>query len=197
MSTHSLKGSSGIHSIGATGHGFCFDNETPRHDALLHEHRIGNRLVTNSEYREFIKDGGYKECDLWLSDGWATINTEGWDRPLYWSEDLESEFTLGGQREIEDNAPVCHVEPSTRRMRSHDGPAHGCPPSSSGSVPLRMSQSMATCLKQAFCILCPAPTGSSSVTYGNGRHRHTRPTRASCPSKARWVNTTVSSCVTR
>ena len=76
---------------------------------MLHEHRIGNRLVTNSEYREFIKDGGYKECDLWLSDGWATINTEGWDRPLYWSEDLESEFTLGGQREIDDNAPVCHV----------------------------------------------------------------------------------------
>jgi ergothioneine biosynthesis protein EgtB len=104
-----FDGESGIHAIGAEGTGFCFDNETPRHDALLHEHKIGNRLVTNGEYREFIRDGGYTQCELWLSDGWATINTEGWNRPLYWSEDLESEFTLGGLREIDDNAPVCHV----------------------------------------------------------------------------------------
>ena len=78
--------------------GFCFDNELPRHDALLHEHRIGDRLVTNGEYREFIKDGGYADSNLWLSDGWAVINERGWNRPLYWSEDLESEFTLGGLR---------------------------------------------------------------------------------------------------
>ena len=104
-----VDGVSGIHAIGAEARGFCFDNETPRHDALLHEHRIGNRLVTNGEYREFIKEGGYGNCELWLSDGWATVNTEGWNRPRYWSEDLASEFTLGGLRDIDDNAPVCHV----------------------------------------------------------------------------------------
>lgn len=104
-----VAGATGAHPVGAEGEGFCFDNETPRHDALLHEHRIGSRLITNGEYREFIRDGGYAECELWLSDGWATISTEGWNRPLYWNEDLESEFTLGGPREIDDNAPVCHV----------------------------------------------------------------------------------------
>jgi ergothioneine biosynthesis protein EgtB len=103
------KGRVGIHRIGATDGGFCFDNETPRHEALLHEHRIGSRLVTNGEFREFVTDGGYAESTLWLSDGWATVNTEGWDRPLYWSEDLGSEFTLGGVREIDDAAPVTHV----------------------------------------------------------------------------------------
>ena len=41
--------SGGIQQIGATGDGFCFDNETPRHDALLHDHRIAERLVTNGE----------------------------------------------------------------------------------------------------------------------------------------------------
>ena len=102
-------GASGIHAIGATGDGFFFDNETPRHDALLHEHRIGTRLVTNGEFREFVTGGGYTDPTLWLSDGWAVVNQEGWDRPLYWGEDLASEFTLGGVRDIDDNAPVTHV----------------------------------------------------------------------------------------
>lgn len=102
-------GQSGIHSIGATGDGFAFDNETPRHDSLLHGHQIGNRLVTNGEYREFIREGGYDSADLWLSDGWATINERAWRRPLYWDESLAWEFTLGGDQEIVDDAPVCHV----------------------------------------------------------------------------------------
>jgi len=103
------KGVSGIRRVGAKGEGFRFDNETPRHDALLHEHRIGTRLVTNGEFREFVTGGGYADSTLWLSDGWAVVNQEGWNRPLYWSGDLASEFTLGGVREIDDNAPVTHV----------------------------------------------------------------------------------------
>ncbi len=101
--------SSGITKIGHDGAGFSFDNETPRHEALLHPHRIGNRLITNGEYRDFIRDGAYGKCDLWLSDGWATIQQQGWDRPLYWSEDHEAEFTLGGLRDLDLNAPVTHV----------------------------------------------------------------------------------------
>lgn len=104
-----LPGASGIHEAGATGDGFAFDNETPRHKTLLHSHAIGSRLVTNGEYREFIRDGGYRTCELWLSDGWAIVNEQDWRQPLYWSENLEQEFTLGGDAEIDDNAPVCHV----------------------------------------------------------------------------------------
>jgi ergothioneine biosynthesis protein EgtB len=103
------KGTSGVHRVGASGDGFSFDNETPCHDALLHPHRIGSRLVTNGEFRQFIDDGGYEDSNLWLSDGWATVNERGWNRPLYWSEDRQSEFTLGGQRDIDPHAPVCHV----------------------------------------------------------------------------------------
>jgi ergothioneine biosynthesis protein EgtB len=103
------SGPTGIHAVGSAADGFCFDNELPRHDALLHEHRIGSRLVTNGEFRQFMTDGGYTNPALWLSDGWAVINERGWTRPLYWAEDLESEFTLGGQRDIDEHSPVCHV----------------------------------------------------------------------------------------
>ena len=104
-----MRGASGTRQAGATGLDFAFDNETPRHDTLLHEHRIGARLVTNAEFREFVTDGGYADPTLWLSDGWAVNNERGWNRPLYWSEDLQSEFTLGGQRDMDAYAPVSHV----------------------------------------------------------------------------------------
>ena len=102
-------GQSGIRKVGASGLGFRFDNELPRHDTLLHAHRIGDRLVTNGEFHNFVTDGGYQDSNLWLSDGWAIVNERGWDRPLYWSEDFETEFTLAGVRTLDRNAPVSHV----------------------------------------------------------------------------------------
>ena len=88
---------------------FCFDNETPRHASLLQPHQIADQLVTNADYRRFVEDGGYRDAMLWLSDGWATVTEECWCRPLYWSEDLEQEFTLGGMRDIDPAAPVSHL----------------------------------------------------------------------------------------
>ena len=104
-----VPGPAGIVRAGFEGDGFFFDNETPRHETLLYPHRIASRLVTNGEFREFIRDGGYEQCPLWLADGWGTVQSEGWHRPLYWSEDLDSEFTLGGEREIDADAPVAHL----------------------------------------------------------------------------------------
>ncbi|MBT8078556.1 MAG: ergothioneine biosynthesis protein EgtB [Gammaproteobacteria bacterium] len=104
-----IAGQAGLREIGAQGGGFCFDNETPRHRTLVNPHSIGSRLITCGEYREFIRAGGYEKSELWLSDGWAAVRERGWNRPLYWAEDLESEFTLGGQRDIDDGAPVAHV----------------------------------------------------------------------------------------
>ncbi|MBT8062150.1 MAG: ergothioneine biosynthesis protein EgtB [Gammaproteobacteria bacterium] len=103
------EGRSGIQQVGAVGDAFCFDNERPRHGALLHPHALSTRLVSNSEYLDFIREGGYRDSALWLSDGWALIQQNDWDRPLYWSESLDSEFTLAGRRELDPAAPVVHV----------------------------------------------------------------------------------------
>ncbi len=101
--------SGGVVEMGASGGGFCFDNETPRHRVLIEDHALASRLVTNAEYREFIRSAGYRTPSLWLADGWAQIRERGWDRPGCWSSDLGREFTLGGWREIDEAAPVSHV----------------------------------------------------------------------------------------
>jgi len=106
---HFLSGREGIMQIGAPDEGFAYDNERPRHAELLHPHRIAQRPVNNAEFREFIRDGGYRTPTLWMSEGWDVVQREGWNRPLYWAEDLESGFTLGGVRALDPHAPVTHV----------------------------------------------------------------------------------------
>jgi ergothioneine biosynthesis protein EgtB len=104
-----VEGRDGIVEIGHRGESFAFDNETPRHRALLQPHALANRLVTNAEYQAFVREGGYREPGLWLSDGWATLQREAWQHPIYWQDDLSSEFTLAGVRAIDPHEPVCHL----------------------------------------------------------------------------------------
>jgi len=101
----------GIYKIGHSGTGFAFDNEAPRHEVLLRRFKFGSRLVTNSEFLEFMNDGGYRRPELWLSDGWDAICSQGWHSPLYWEDDDGRwfEFTLAGMEELDPNGPVCHV----------------------------------------------------------------------------------------
>jgi ergothioneine biosynthesis protein EgtB len=99
----------GLVEVGHAGDGFVFDNEGPRHKAWLEPYAMADRPVTNKEYGEFIADGGYRHPELWLSDGWACVKAEGWQRPLYWHADGEREFTVAGWRDIEPAAPVCHL----------------------------------------------------------------------------------------
>ena len=109
MSHRYIDRRGGRFAIGYEGREFCFDNETPRHDVLVRDYSIGNRLITNSEFRAFIDDGAYEEPRLWMADGWSLLERTRWNRPMYWSEDLESEFTLGGWQPLDPAAPVCHV----------------------------------------------------------------------------------------
>jgi len=106
----------GIVSIGHRGDGFSFDNfsfdnEGPRHDVLVHPHRLADRLVTNGEWLEFMADGAYADAGIWLSDGWHTVRSQGWDAPLYWSRTADgwAIHTLGGSRPIDPSEPVVHV----------------------------------------------------------------------------------------
>jgi len=101
----------GVFSFGAEGTAFQFDNEGPRHEALLTPFALADRPVTNGEYAAFIRDGGYRTPSLWLSDGWARVNAEAWQAPLYWHErdGMWREFTLHGEVAPRPDAPVAHL----------------------------------------------------------------------------------------
>jgi len=103
----------GVREIGHAGGDFAFDNEHPRHRQYLEDWELASRPVTAGEYLEFVRDGGYRRPELWLSDGWAWISESGAHAPLYWthSEDDGSwwTLTLGGEREVSPEEPVTHV----------------------------------------------------------------------------------------
>ncbi|HXW34839.1 MAG TPA: ergothioneine biosynthesis protein EgtB [Acidimicrobiales bacterium] len=101
----------GLVEVGYTGDGFAFDNESPRHTVFLDPFNVAGNMVTCGDWIEFIDDGGYKRPELWLSDGWATVQADDWDAPLYWW-DAGGEwqiFTLLGARAVAEDEPVCHV----------------------------------------------------------------------------------------
>jgi ergothioneine biosynthesis protein EgtB len=102
---------SGIHAVGHDGDGYCFDNETPCHDELIPDVRIARHLVTNGEWLEFIAAGGYGTPALWLSDGWTTVQAEGWLAPGYWRQQDGGwhAMTLGGLQPVDPAIPVTHI----------------------------------------------------------------------------------------
>ena len=102
-----LEHPGGIARIGHEGDAFAFDNEGPPHRVLLEPFALADRLVTNAEWQAFIADGGYRTAALWLSDGWAWVQAEQIDAPLYWRDD--EHFTLAGWRPRTPNAPVTHI----------------------------------------------------------------------------------------
>lgn len=97
--------------IGADAGGFSFDNESPRHPVQLRPFEIANRLVTCEEFAAFIADGGYSRAGLWLSDGWALVQAQGWRQPAYWRNSAEAwqVFSLAGERPLDPNAPVMQL----------------------------------------------------------------------------------------
>jgi ergothioneine biosynthesis protein EgtB len=95
--------------VGHVGTGFSFDNETPAHREFVEAYALGDRLITNGEYLEFVRDGGYRRPELWLSDGFRVATERQWTAPLYWEPTLDGVFTLFGLRPLVLGDPVCHV----------------------------------------------------------------------------------------
>jgi ergothioneine biosynthesis protein EgtB len=111
MPLHWHRFETAIREFGTDGPHFHFDNEAPRHPALVPAFEIASRLVTNGEFQVFVESGAYADPALWLADGFATLRSEGWQAPGHWEfrNGAWVEFTLGGLRPLDLAAPVSHV----------------------------------------------------------------------------------------
>ena len=92
---------------GLVAEDFHFDNEAPRHRVWLEPFAIAERLVSNGDFAAFIADGGYRRPELWMSEGWATVQQRGWEAPRYWRG--SDAFTLAGRQQRDAAAPVRHL----------------------------------------------------------------------------------------
>lgn len=102
----------GIYEIGHNNpEEFCYDNELGRHKVFLHEYKISNKLITNSEYLEFINAGGYKDFNLWHAEAWDWVQQNNISAPMYW-HNIDGEwhqYTMSGLQKINLEAPVAHI----------------------------------------------------------------------------------------
>jgi iron(II)-dependent oxidoreductase len=94
--------------IGFEGDGFAYDNERPRHRVELSGYRIDRAPVTNTQFRQFVDDGGYGRPELWSPEGWELRQREGWERPLYWTAD-GAERRFDAVEPLAGELPVMHV----------------------------------------------------------------------------------------
>lgn len=101
----------GIYEIGFEGEGFSWDNERGRHKVYLNSYEMSTRLVTNQDYLEFMNSGGYHDFRHWHADGWAWVNAEKAEAPLYWHliNGKWFNYTLHGLANVNPNTPVCHI----------------------------------------------------------------------------------------
>ena len=107
-----IEGVSGLVQAGHKGNGFHFDNEGPQHSALNQIHSIGNRLVSNLEWLQFIEDGAYQNFQWWLDSGWTWLQAEKITTPLYWNKGAQDEnfrFSLNGNTALDLQAPVSNI----------------------------------------------------------------------------------------
>ena len=103
----------GVVETGHAGAAFAFDNESPRHAVAQRPFRLATRPVTNREWLAFVEAGGYADPQLWLSDGWDTVQAQRWQAPLYWERADDGrtrlQMTLAGLQPLVLDAPVSHV----------------------------------------------------------------------------------------
>ena len=103
--------SGGTYLVGASRNsGFHFDNEKWAHPVTVAPFRIARIPVTNREFLEFVREGGYRRREWWSAEGWECKGEAG--APRYWSERdgqwLERRFSEWVP--LQPDLPVMHVD---------------------------------------------------------------------------------------
>ena len=181
----------GLVEIGHAGEGFAYDCEQPRHPVWLAPFEIAERPASNRDWIAFIEDGGYAAQTLWLVDGWAERERQGWDAPLYWWREDGAwwTYTLRGPQPVNIDAPVCHV--SFYEAEAYARWAGARLPTEAEWETAFSARSRAISSTAARCARGPA--AGPGGTCGNGPRARSPPTPASARRRGRSASTTASS----
>jgi len=97
--------------VGTNDRAAAYDNERPQHEIDLAPFTIDVFPVSNADYVEFIRAGGYERRDLWSDAGWAWRNESGVEAPKYWMRDGNDWCVRVMDRvmSVDADMPVCHV----------------------------------------------------------------------------------------
>ena len=77
------------------GDGFGWDNEFEEHRVHVPEFQIRTFPVTNGEFLDFMRRGGYEEHALWSAEAWEWKESAGISHPLFWVKRGEEWFYRG------------------------------------------------------------------------------------------------------
>ena len=69
---------------GRLGHSFGWDNEFDSHSVGVPEFSMDTLNVTNGDFLEFVRAGGYDHRPLWSDDDWRWIQQAGIRHPKFW-----------------------------------------------------------------------------------------------------------------
>lgn len=90
---------------------WSYDNERPRHGVDVAPFKIGRFPVTNGEYAEFIRQGGYDDSRHWSAEGREWLDSSPSRAPKYWVRDGNGwlERRMDVIAPLDPSRPVCHV----------------------------------------------------------------------------------------
>ena len=93
------------------GDQFVFDNEKWAHPVEVASFKVARAPVTNSQYTEFVLDGGYADEELWSIKGLVWLRRTGATCPQYWVQTDQGWCFRDFDREtiLQSNQPVRHV----------------------------------------------------------------------------------------
>jgi iron(II)-dependent oxidoreductase len=101
----------GTYLIGASRNsGFHFDNEKWAHPVEIAPFRIARAPVTNAEFLEFVREGGYRRREWWSAEGWECKGKAS--APRYWTErgDRWFERRFSDWVPLQGDLPAMHVD---------------------------------------------------------------------------------------
>lgn len=88
-----------------------FDNEMPSFATFVKPFQISKYPVTESQYLQFVMDGGYSKKDYWCENGWRWKEREKLNHPKYWSETKYSYEKRINQtkQNVNTDLPMIHI----------------------------------------------------------------------------------------